>query len=267
MIITIGKPCAITEKGGRSNNEDSIYPLPEQVTLDQKLFMVCDGVGGAEKGEVASSLACESIQTFFSTFLKDDPTPEFIHKAVHYAEVCFDSYVQEHPEAMGMAATLTMAYIASSGIVLAHIGDSRIYHLRKGEILYQTEDHSLVNSLVKLGKITPEEALTHPQRNVIIRAIQGTHTPTEADIITLNDIQPDDFLFLCTDGVLERLKNEKIAEIFNGRLSVPEIKDALMEACDGKTRDNFSFYIIPIQKVEDSMGFKQNILSFLYSFI
>ena len=64
MIITIGKPCAITEKGGRSNNEDSIYPLPEQVTLDQKLFMVCDGVGGAEKGEVASSLACESIQTF-----------------------------------------------------------------------------------------------------------------------------------------------------------------------------------------------------------
>ena len=234
MIITIGKPCAITEKGGRSNNEDSIYPLPEQVTLDQKLFMVCDGVGGAEKGEVASSLACESIQTFFSTFLKDDPTPEFIHKAVHYAEVCFDSYVQEHPEAMGMATTLTMAYIASSGIVLAHIGDSRIYH---------------------------------PQRNVIIRAIQGTHTPTEADIITLNDIQPDDFLFLCTDGVLERLKNEKIAEIFNGRLSVPEIKDALMEACDGKTRDNFSFYIIPIQKVEDSMGFKQNILSFLYSFI
>ena len=194
MIITIGKPCAITEKGGRSNNEDSIYPLPEQVTLDQKLFMVCDGVGGAEKGEVASSLACESIQTFFSTFLKDDPTPEFIHKAVHYAEVCFDSYVQEHPEAMGMATTLTMAYIASSGIVLAHIGDSRIYHLRKGEILYQTEDHSLVNSLVKLGKITPEEALTHPQRNVIIRAIQGTHTPTEADIITLNDIQPDDFL-------------------------------------------------------------------------
>ena len=159
MIITIGKPCAITEKGGRSNNEDSIYPLPEQVTLDQKLFMVCDGVGGAEKGEVASSLACESIQTFFSTFLKDDPTPEFIHKAVHYAEVCFDSYVQEHPEAMGMATTLTMAYIASSGIVLAHIGDSRIYHLRKGEILYQTEDHSLVNSLVKLGKITPEEAL------------------------------------------------------------------------------------------------------------
>ena len=142
MIITIGKPCAITEKGGRSNNEDSIYPLPEQVTLDQKLFMVCDGVGGAEKGEVASSLACESIQTFFSTFLKDDPTPEFIHKAVHYAEVCFDSYVQEHPEAMGMATTLTMAYIASSGIVLAHIGDSRIYHLRKGEILYQTEDHS-----------------------------------------------------------------------------------------------------------------------------
>ena len=65
MIITIGKPCAITEKGGRSNNEDSIYPLPEQVTLDQKLFMVCDGVGGAEKGEVASSLAASPYKLSF----------------------------------------------------------------------------------------------------------------------------------------------------------------------------------------------------------
>ena len=122
--------------------------------------MVCDGVGGAEKGEVASSLACESIQTFFSTFLKDDPTPEFIHKAVHYAEVCFDSYVQEHPEAMGMATTLTMAYIASSGIVLAHIGDSRIYHLRKGEILYQTEDHSLLNELSRIRELSFDEKKT-----------------------------------------------------------------------------------------------------------
>ena len=249
MNITIGNPWAVSEKGGRLNNEDSIFPLPETANSNQNLFLVCDGVGGAEKGEIASSLACESFQTFFSTFREGEPNADFINKAIRYTEARFDDYVAIHPEAKGMATTLTMTFVGTTGITLAHVGDSRIYHFRKGEILFQTEDHSLVNSLVKLGKITPEEALTHPQRNVIIRAIQGTHTPTEADIITLNDIQPDDFLFLCTDGVLERLKNEKIAEIFNGRLSVPEIKDALMEACDGKTRDNFSFYIITIQKV------------------
>lgn len=267
MNITIGKPCAISEKGGRSNNEDSVHPLPEDVTANQKLFLVCDGVGGAEKGEVASSLACESVQTFFDTFLNGDPTPDFIQRAVQYTETCFDSYVQEHPEATGMATTMTLAYIASSGIVLAHVGDSRIYYLRDGEILFQTEDHSLVNSLVRLGKITPQEAFTHPQRNVIIRAIQGSYTPTEPDVMLINDIQPGDFIFLCSDGVMERLKNERISDLFGQNLTVAEIKDAILEACEGKTRDNYSFYIIPIQKVHYNTGLKQNILSFLYSFV
>ena len=158
MNITIGKPWAVCEKGGRQNNEDSIYPLPERVNSNQKLFLVCDGVGGSEKGEIASSLACESFQTFFSTFLEDEPTEEFVNKAVGYTEVRFDDYVKNHPEAKGMATTLTMVSVGASGITLAHIGDSRIYQFRQGEIIYQTEDHSQVNSLVKLGKISKEEA-------------------------------------------------------------------------------------------------------------
>ena len=90
MNITIGKPWAVCEKGGRQNNEDSIYPLPEMVNSNQKLFLVCDGVGGSEKGEIASSLACESFQTFFSTFLDDEPSEEFINKAIRYTEARFD---------------------------------------------------------------------------------------------------------------------------------------------------------------------------------
>ena len=70
MNITIGKPWAVSEKGGRLNNEDSIFPLPEAINTDQKLFLVCDGVGGAEKGEIASSLACDAFQTFFFDFLR-----------------------------------------------------------------------------------------------------------------------------------------------------------------------------------------------------
>ena len=266
MYITIGKPYAVSEKGRRSNNEDAVYPLPERVHADQKLFLVCDGVGGAEKGEVASALACESIHTFFSSFLEGDPTPDFIQRAIQYTEARFNAYIDEHPEAMGMATTLTLAYIASSGIVWAHAGDSRLYHLRKGEILRRTEDHSLVNLWVRLGKISPEEVATHPVRNVITRAIQGGHEPIEADVEVLTDIQTGDFIFLCTDGVLESMDDAAIAEAFR-RSSVVEIKDAIMEACVDKTRDNFSFYIIPIQKVRTETSLKQNILSFLYSFV
>lgn len=267
MNITIGKPWAVCEKGGRQNNEDSIYPLPERVSSNQKLFLVCDGVGGSEKGEIASSLACESFQTFFSTFLEDEPTEEFVNKAVGYTEVRFDDYVKNHPEAKGMATTLTMVSVGASGITLAHIGDSRIYQFRQGEIIYQTEDHSLVNSLVKLGKISKEEALTHPQKNVIIRAIQGSEHPTEADVVLLKDIQAGDYFFMCTDGVLEGLKNKDLSSIFSTYNNPEDIKDGIMAACCGKTRDNFSFYILPVQNVGESIGIKQNILSFLYSFI
>lgn len=267
MNITIGKSWAVCEKGGRQNNEDSIYPLPEIVNSNQKLFLVCDGVGGSEKGEIASSLACESFQSFFSTFLEEEPSGEFINKAVRYTEARFDDYVNSHPEAKGMATTLTMVSVGASGITLAHIGDSRIYQFRRGKIIYQTEDHSLVNSLVKLGKISKEEALTHPQRNVIIRAIQGTEHPTEADVTLLSDIQAGDFFFMCTDGVLEQLKNEDLSDIFSSHSNPEDIKDTIMASCCGKTRDNFSFYILPVQNVGESIGIKQNILSFLYSFI
>ena len=114
MNITICKPWAVCEKGGRQNNEASIYPLPERVNSNQKLFLVCDGVGGSEKGEIASSLACESFQTFFSTFLEDEPTEEFVNKAVGYTEVRFDDYVKNHPEAKGMATTLTMVSVGNN---------------------------------------------------------------------------------------------------------------------------------------------------------
>ncbi len=267
MNITIGKPCAISEIGTRLNNEDSIYPQPETVASNQRLFIVCDGVGGADKGEVASSLACDSIQSYFSTFLEGDPTPEFIQKAIQYTEARFDDYIERNPEAKGMATTLTLLYIGMEGVILAHIGDSRIYQFRKEEILYQTEDHSLVNSLIHLGEITPQEAINHPQKNVILRAIQGNVRPVSADVILLQDIQPGDFFFMCTDGVLETLTNERLSSIFANNRMADTIKDNIVENCNGRTRDNFSFYIIPINQVQDNTGLKQNILSLFYSFI
>ncbi|MDR1646366.1 MAG: protein phosphatase 2C domain-containing protein [Tannerellaceae bacterium] len=267
MDITIGKPYAVSEKGRRLNNEDSIFPSPETVDGNQKLFLVCDGVGGAEKGEIASSMACDYFSAYFSSMLEENPTSEFIQKAVQYTEAHFDSYVYEHPEAKGMATTLTMLYAGANGITLAHIGDSRIYQFRNGEVIHQTEDHSLVNSLVKLGQISPEEALRHPRKNIILRAIQGTAQHTEAEVTLIRDVQEGDYFFMCTDGILENFTNDELAAVFKKQKASEIIKDVLMESCDGKTHDNFSFYIIPIQNVHDTVGYRQNLLSFLYSFI
>ena len=266
MNITLERPYAISEKGRRSNNEDSIYPLSELVTSNQKLFIVCDGVGGAEKGEIASSLACESFQTFFSTFIHGDPTKEFIKKAVQYTETRFDEYVAAHPESKGMATTLTMAYVGESGITMAHIGDSRIYHFHKGELSYKTDDHSLVNSLVKLGQITPEEAANHPQKNIITRAIMGSDQATDADVTLLTNIESGDYVLMCTDGVTESMSDTDLLSAFSSG-STENIKNTIVECCSEKARDNYSFYILPIQQVQNSLNYKQFILSFFYSFI
>jgi protein phosphatase len=267
MNITIGKPYAISETGGRLNNEDFIYPQPEVVSSHQRLFIVCDGVGGAEKGEIASSIACESIQSYFSSFLEGDPTPEFIRKAIQYVEACFDDYVDRHPEATGMATTMTLLYVGVKGVTIAHVGDSRIYQFRNGEIYYQTEDHSLVNSWLKLGKISPDEADRHPRKNVILRAIQGSGRPAEADVVLLRDIQEGDTFFMCTDGVTDTFSNESLSHLFVEYKTADLIKDHLIESCSGRSRDNYSFYIIPVHHVNTTVGVRQNILSFLYSFV
>lgn len=266
MNITLERPFAATEKGKRKNNEDFIYPLSELANSGQRLFMVCDGVGGAEKGEIASALACDSFRTFFETFFEDnDPSEDFINRAVRYTESRFDEYVGSHPEAHGMATTLTFLYVGVSGITIAHIGDSRIYQLRNGKILHTTEDHSLVNSWIKLGRITKEEAIIHPQKNIITRAISGTEHSVYADVELINDIQPGDYFLMCTDGVSECFTNEKLEDIFSHESNAESVKNTIVEYCTNEARDNFSFYILPILGVQKIAGYKQYLLSFFYS--
>ena len=253
MHITLGTPYAICEKGRRPNNEDAIYPSSQTIARSQqRLFIVCDGVGGAEKGEIASSLACESFQTFFSTFIEKDDTDELIQKAVQYTEIRFDEYLSIHPEAEGMATTLTMLYFGNKGVTAAHIGDSRIYQFRDGKPVFRTEDHSLVNFWIKTGKITQEEALHHPQKNIITRAITGSANPTEADIAFLTDIQPDDCFLMCTDGVTECLPDNDLSSLFIRPCMPEKVKDTLVETCYEKARDNYSFYLLPVLKVQNS---------------
>ena len=266
MNITLDKPVAISERGRRPNNEDYIHPLSELADSEQKLFMVCDGVGGSDKGEIASSLACESIQTYFSTFLEGDPSPEFVHKAIQYTETRFDEYTAAHPEAKGMATTLTLAYVGDVGIMVAHVGDSRIYQFRNGQLIFQTDDHSLVNEWVKQGMVTPEEAYNHPRKNIITRAIQGTEYATEADIVLLTDIQPDDYLLMCTDGVTESITNDMLSHLFAANRTPESIKKAIIEICSEESRDNYSFYIIPVQNIQTSVNYRQILASFFYIF-
>ncbi|MGA0555885.1 protein phosphatase 2C domain-containing protein [Larkinella sp. VNQ87] len=249
MKVSIHPPLGYSYLGGRSNNEDAIFPGAEEATRHQPWFMVCDGVGGAARGEIASHIATESFNDYFIQNQPDVPTPAYIQSALDYVQAQFDDYLNRHPEAQGMATTLTLLYLHEAGATVAHIGDSRVYHLRNGRVIWRTEDHSLVNQLLKAGVISQEEAREHPQRNVIERAIQGNTKPVKAAVQVLNDIQPGDYFFLCTDGVLERVSDQLLENVLGGQASNEQKKQTLIDCCQGNTKDNFSAYLIQIETV------------------
>lgn len=250
MDVRIAQPLGYSELGGRSNNEDSIFPDPLYVSPRQKWFLVCDGVGGAERGEVASRLAATSLDAFLQQRPVAVATDEYLQQAVAYVEDQFNAYFVENPQALGMATTLTLLYIHEAGATVAHIGDSRVYHVRDGRVIWRTDDHSYVNELVRGGVITPVEALRHPQRNIITRALQGGERPVHPSVQVINDLRPGDYFFLCSDGVLERVSDELLEGTLHSRTDTNEQKLAkLRDYSYGNTRDNFTAYLIQIDQV------------------
>ncbi|MCF0060642.1 protein phosphatase 2C domain-containing protein [Dyadobacter chenwenxiniae] len=252
MKISIHQPAGFNEIGGRSNNEDSIYPAPGKATISDRLFMVCDGVGGEHKGEVASFLACKHIGEFFSQTGEVDVSKAFVQKAVDTAREAFIETEKNDPETAGMATTLTLLYFDDSGAILAHLGDSRIYHIRNGKVIFQTKDHKWVNELVESGVITEAQATQHPQRNVITKVITASRSD-EADYMQISDIQAGDFFFLCSDGVLEQLYDDlleyHLRDNPDNHPEPIEILEAIKTECAHQTNDNFSAYLIRIESV------------------
>ncbi|MEM7657416.1 MAG: protein phosphatase 2C domain-containing protein, partial [Bacteroidota bacterium] len=251
MTIRLATPQAIYEVGGRSQNEDYIFPPLGKAKARGMWYLVCDGVGGASKGEVASRLLGEGLNQYFSDYSPIGPvTEEYLQAALSATEQQMEAYVTDHPEAEGMASTLTLLYLDEKGAVIAWIGDSRGYQFRQGECIYQTQDHSLVNQLVQQGVLTAEEAKNHPRSNVILRAVKGSNEPAELASHRIEDIQPQDVFLLCSDGLLEQWDTPELAALTDSGLSLANIRSTLLSKSEGQTSDNFSAYLVQVASVD-----------------
>lgn len=203
------------EVGSRSNQEDAIYPAPDNITNSARCFVLCDGVGGHDSGEVASNAVCRALggyidENFDETALfTADDFRTALQATYDYLDTC-DTH-----ENKKMATTMVFLALHAGGALVAHIGDSRVYHLRPGcGILFETHDHSLVNDLIRMGRLTEEAAKNFERRNVITRVMQP-NTPRRfgADIRETGDVKAGDIFFLCSDGVNETLESKHIADI------------------------------------------------------
>ena len=212
---------------------------------DPQVFIVCDGVGGSNFGEVASELA-SSI--FHSTMVEkfNDVSSQFaklIQQCVVKFKAQVEQYIAEHPEAQGTSTTLTLAVIKGEKAYVAWCGDSRIYHIRNGRVMFRSKDHSLVFELISQGIITEEQAATHPQRNVITRSLNSHTKPTDVETTVL-DLKTNDWLLLCTDGLLEQFKENKFDLHLKGYKASLDYADYINKMCENRTSDNYSMYLL-----------------------
>lgn len=267
MKITIRQPLSFSEIGRKDNQEDYIYPSVGKVNDQNRFFILCDGMGGHENGEVASTTVCEALGCFFESHLPEDGvmTTDLFKEALNSAYDELDKKDTGGLKKMG--TTMTCLYLHKKGYLVAHIGDSRIYHIRPNTgIVYQSSDHSLVNDLLRAGELTEEEALNFPQKNVITRAMQpNLERRHKADVFSFNDIKKGDYFFLCCDGVLEQLTNDCLCGILSDKkLNDSQKLDAIKLVCDGNTKDNYTCYLIPIDDVvmeeDDSKGADENMV-------
>lgn len=241
---------SIHQKGQREYNEDSIFPNDEIESTNTNLFLVCDGVGGHARGEMASDLICTQMDVYFTANKVEVSNQDVIDAAVKFVETKFDSYIVNNPDVAGMASTLTLLHLHKQGATVAHIGDSRVYQFRNGKILFRTEDHSLVQELFKCGELKSEEEMAqHPRRNEITRAVQGASIrKTKADVTVITDVKAGDIFLLCTDGILESFSDKKLEAVFSENESIDTIAATITMRCKETSKDNFSAYLVEINE-------------------
>jgi protein phosphatase len=224
----------------RQTNEDSYLVRPG-------LYAVCDGMGGARAGEVASQMACEAL-------LQLDPAAagkEGLRQAIVTANEAIAARSLSEERLSGMGTTLTAALAGEDHFLVGHVGDSRAYLLHEGELTQLTDDHSWVGEMVRRGEITQAEAAVHPHRSIITRAL-GTDTDIEPDLSEV-PVAPGDRLLICSDGLSGMVSDGEIADLLGRRLGPEEVAGLLVQAAlAGGGEDNVTVLVVDVMGADVS---------------
>lgn len=224
---------SFSAKGNRENNED--YILSQQISPDCSLFLVADGMGGYSYGEIASSLACNSIAEFLIVNYEKSEIKRVLSESLNIANKNINEKRQEL--AVKMGTTIAGAMIEGSIAYIFWVGDVRIYQFRNNEILFQSEDHSLINEMKKKGHVSAKEIERYG--NVVTRSLSGIPMEEVPEIIELS-LMSDDIIILCTDGFWQSVN---VSSMIN--LTIEEIKTEISTQ-EYLMEDNYSYLKISL---------------------
>ncbi len=243
MKITVGQ---ITDKGlKRQANEDNLLAMSSR-----GVFIVADGVGGRKGGQTASRTVAEVFEKVFSQPLpstnSDLPIEDLRQLVANTIDLCNQKIYTEaemNPELSGMATTVAMAAVRGNRAIVAHVGDSRVYRCDARGLIRLTEDHSEVNEAVRQGWMTPEQAESHPRRNVISRAV-GADSEVEPEIIEI-EVDETTTLFLCSDGITRHIRDEQLERLLRSGNHPQTVCDTMKQLCYNEgAEDNLTAIII-----------------------
>jgi serine/threonine protein phosphatase PrpC len=232
----LGRTASITDTGRRRRHNEDAY------VCEPPLFAVADGMGGAQAGELASGLAAAALRDDTNRSGGEERVDELIQEANRRV---YERQLQDSA-ASGMGTTITVALVENGRVAIGHVGDSRAYLIRDRHLEQLTEDHSLVAELVRSGKLSPEEADTHPQRSVITRVL-GTDPNVDVDTFSIQT-RPGDLFLLCSDGLSSMVDGDTILrEVERNRTDLQSAAKALVRAANkGGGDDNITVVFFEI---------------------
>jgi PPM family protein phosphatase len=240
--MTLTQFVSKTDPGRRRRNNEDVF------VCEPPLFAIADGMGGAQAGEVASGLAAEALREG-----EDGPgtSEERVNTLIQSANKRVYEKAQEDLALAGMGTTLTLALVGEGSVTFGHVGDSRAYRLRDGRLEQITEDHSLVAELTRAGKLSEEEAESHPQRSVITRAL-GTDPDVDGDVFVVETEEGDIFL-LCSDGLSDMVGDQLIEETLQKhRANLKKAAQELVKAANkGGGEDNITVLLFEVGEPAD----------------
>jgi PPM family protein phosphatase len=244
MLRVVDSFCKTHTGRQRRANEDSVYARAP-------LFVVADGMGGAQAGEVASRMAVETMARGLPD--GDGPPEERLADRVQEANAAIHEVSRRNAEQAGMGTTTTAAYVGEDEAAIAHVGDSRAYLFRDGEMRRLTDDHSLVEEFRRQGKLTEEEARDHPQKSIITRAL-GPEPFVEVDRQTL-PLRDGDVLLLCSDGLTTMISEDAVRDLLAGGDSLEAVGKSLVDAAnEAGGRDNVTVVLVRVEQVDGAAG-------------
>ena len=230
------KPIYYSGIGKRKVNEDFLYP--EYPNTENNLYMVCDGLGGMAYGELASKMTALAVQNYIDKV--ELYSKDVVASSIRFANNLIQEFSVEHPKTKGMSSTVAMLVQDEHDFFAGWVGDSRIYHIRDGEVLFKSKDHSYKELLTSMGV---EEDETKGMGHIITQAVGGKQN-IRPGLARIGNIQIGDYLVLLTDGVLEGVPEAEFLSYFKSKNESETILEQIVNLCSEKSRDNHTLYIL-----------------------